>query len=377
VALGRADAWRYRGCMDAPGAVIRTQSRSTGWARFRASLRPARLVFTLCLAAIVAGVLNPIFITAFPILLARTLFIGVLSLLAFSAAGQWPKTLPSWLPRWVVQVLVVALSLPLGTLLVYLFSVDGDWRALMQHDARLTGLVSITGVGLLVGPLLAMAALYRERDAQARSQTLAFELEKSQLERQALDARLRLMQAQIEPHFLLNTLANVRALVETGSPQAGPVLGSLIAYLRGAMPRLREQAASLGDELALVRAYLELMQMRMPDRLQYSVDVPVALEALRFPPMALLTLVENAVRHGIDPSEVGGRVDVGAASDGTSGVVSVWVTDTGVGMSQLAGTGSGLRNLRERLGLFYGVEACIDFSEPSPHGLRAELKFKP
>jgi len=367
--------------MDSPSTASALSSPPpaplSGRAGFLASLTPSRLMFTLALAFIGAALLNPIFITSFPVLLGRTLFVGVLSLVTFSAAGQWPRRLPGWMPRWVVQVLVVALTLPLATILVYLLAVDGDVPALLRHEGRLSGLIWIAGTGLLVGPLLALAALYRERDAQARSQALHFELEKSQLERQALDARLRLMQAQVEPHFLFNTLANVRTLVETGSPQAGPVLGSLIAYLRGAMPRLKEQAACLGDELTLVRAYLELMHMRMPDRLQFVVDVPSALEGLRFPAMALLTLVENAVRHGVDPSEEGGRIEVGAQRDALTGVVSLWVQDSGVGMNETAGVGTGLQNLRERMGLFFGPEARLELSETPPHGLRAELKFTP
>src|SRR5262249_21315654 len=138
---------------------------------------------------------------------------------------------------------------------------------------------------------------------QARAQELKFALERSTLEKQALDARLSLLQAQIEPHFLFNTLANVQELVESGSPRAAPVLQSLISYLRAAMPRLHDGEPTLGNEEDLVRSYLELMHMRMPDRLQVAIDVDPALRAQRFPSMALLTLVENAVRHGIDPSE--------------------------------------------------------------------------
>ena len=123
--------------------------------------------------------------------------------------------------------------------------------------------------------------------------------------REALDTRLKLLQAQIEPHFLFNTLANVQALVESGSPQAAPVLKSLIAYLRAAMPRLHAEAATLANEIALVRSYLELMQMRMPDRLTFSIDVPADIAAREFLPMSVLTLVENAIRHGIDPGENG------------------------------------------------------------------------
>src|SRR5204863_7935464 len=156
-----------------------------------------------------------------------------------------------------------------------------------------------------------------------RHQALAFDLERSELERQALDARLRLLQAQVAPHFLFNTLANVQALVDTGSPQASAVLKSLVAYLRAAVPRLDETATTLGQELQLVQAYLELMHMRMPDRLQFVLHVDEAARALRCPPMTLLTLVENAVRHGIDPSEQGGRIDIHVHQRGDRCVVRV------------------------------------------------------
>ncbi|MDN3921988.1 sensor histidine kinase [Roseateles violae] len=353
--------------------AAQTPPPTQGWQGFLAYLTPRRVTVALGLAALVAALLSPIFVTPFAVLLGRTLFIGMLGLLAFAAAGQWPRHLPHWLARWLLQVIVVALTVPVATLLVYLVAVGGDLSALRHNEARLLGFFWIVGTGLVIAPLLAMGALYRQRDADARSQALRFELERSELERQALDARLRLLQAQIEPHFLFNTLANVRALVETGSPQAAPVLRSLIAYLRAAMPRLQDEAASLGDELALVRAYLELMQLRMPDRLGYSLAVPAELQGLRFPPMALLTLVENAVRHGIDPSEEGGRIELGGAREGA--LLRLWVVDSGIGLAPSGGSGTGLRNLRERLRLYLGASARLELSEVRPHGLRAEIQF--
>ncbi len=345
------------------------------WHGFVSYLTPQRVLLALALATVFALALQPIFITPFLVLLGRTMFVGMLALLAFSAAGQWPRRLPRWWARWLFQVLVVAATVPLATLAVYMVAVGGDFSSFVESEPRMLGFLWIAGSGLLVGPLLAMGALYRQRDAEARNQALSFELERSELERQALDARLRLLQAQVEPHFLFNTLANVRALVETGSPQAAPVLRSLIAYLRAAMPRLQGDAATLSDEVALVRAYLELMHLRMPDRLDFFVDLPPEIAGLRFPPMALLTLVENAVRHGIDPSEEGGRIEVGGAL--RDGQVSVWVSDTGIGMAQAMGSGTGLRNLRERMTLFYGASATLALTENLPHGLRAELRFNP
>jgi LytS/YehU family sensor histidine kinase len=211
----------------------------------------------------------------------------------------------------------------------------------------------------------------RERLAQAKALALQFELERSRLERQALDARLSLLQAQIEPHFLFNTLANVQALVECQSPRAADVLKSLIAYLRAALPRLHEGEPTLGNELALVRAYLELMQMRMPDRLSFTITVAPGLDGRRFPPMALLTLVENAVRHGIDPAEDGGRIEVGATE--APGGLRLWVADSGVGLDPRAQPGTGLANLRARLQAFFGPGATLELSERPPHGVHAEI----
>jgi signal transduction histidine kinase len=332
-------------------------------------------LLALLLGLLVAAVLAPIFSTPFPMLLGRTLTIAVLLLLAFTLAGRIPpRWLPPWLPRWLAQVSAVVLCAPLAALLVYAVVVGGDLVALFRNHYMVSGLLFIGGAALMVGPLIALGALYRERDAQARAQELQFALERSTLERQALDAQLRLLQAQIQPHFLFNTLANVQALVEGGSPRAAPVLRQLTAYLRAAVPRLAQEASTLGDELALVRAYLELMQLRMPDRLDHELDVPAGLLQQRFPPMAWITLVENAIRHGIDPAEAGGRVMVGARRDGPW--VRAWVADTGVGLAETAREGVGLTNLRRRLAAFFGNDARLELSAVAPHGLRAELVFR-
>jgi LytS/YehU family sensor histidine kinase len=155
------------------------------------------------------------------------------------------------------------------------------------------------------------------------------------------------------------------------------VLRSLIAYLRATMPRLDDGDVSVGREIALVRSYLELMHLRMPDRLDFQVSVGPGLERWPFPPMGLLTLVENAVRHGIDPSETGGRIEVEVVQEGAlteAGTrVRMTVRDDGVGMSESAQPGTGLKNLRERLAAFYGGRARLELTERVPHGLQAEI----
>jgi LytS/YehU family sensor histidine kinase len=276
-------------------------------------------------------------------------------------------------PRWLAPVLAVALMAPVATLLVYLPSLDGRLAAMLEHGGRRSGFILITGVALVIAPLLALGALYRERDTQARAERLSFELERSTLEKQALDARLKLLNAQIEPHFLFNTLANVQELVDSGSPRAAPVLRSLIAYLRAAMPKLHAGPSTLADEIGLVRAYLELMHMRMPDRLDYSVEVPESLGRIGFPAMGLLTLVENAVHHGIDPSEAGGRISVRASRGVDDDSLRIVVADTGAGLSGTAQPGTGLENLRARLRAYFGPDARLELHENSPRGLRAEI----
>ena len=265
-------------------------------------------------------------------ILTRTATLGLVAMLVFGLFEQWPKRLPAWLARWVLQVAGVAMTIPLATVAIYIFSTDPGAPPFWEVQERMAGFGALCGVGLLVAPWVALAALVRQKDAVARHQALAFELERSELERQALDARLNLLQAQVAPHFLFNTLANVQALVESGSPQASPVLQSLIAYLRAAVPRLNEPGTTIGQELQLVQAYLELMQMRMPDRLQFALHVDESVLALRCPPMTLLTLVENAVRHGIDPSEEGGRIDIHVQRRGDPCVLRV--VDSGVGLQQ-------------------------------------------
>jgi len=334
-----------------------------GWGRLR---------FTLSIS-IAIGLLLGIHWKSGPLsVLIRTVLLGLCAMLAFGLFEQWPKRLPRWLTRWVLQVVAVALAIPPSTAIIYWLSTRTGEPAFYLVKDRMEGFATLCGLGILLAPWMALGALVRQKEALARNQALAFNLERSELERQALDARLRLLQAQVAPHFLFNTLANVQALVDTGSEQASAVLRSLIAYLRAAVPRLNDPATTLGQELELVQAYLELMHMRMPDRLQFALHVDEAALTLRCPPMTLLTLVENAVRHGIDPSEEGGRIEIHVQRRGERCVILV--SDTGAGLRQAGnGLGTGLATLRERLQLTFGGDAHLRVSAQQPRGVRAEL----
>ena len=335
-----------------------------GWGRVR---------FTLGISALFGLLLSLPSETSTFIVVARAMMVGLAVMLAFGLFEQWPRRLPSWLARSALQLIGIVVVVPVAAAFAYIITTGGNPQ--FEHDKkRVTGYAMLTFTGVLFAPWIAVGAMLKQRDAFARDQALAFELERSKLERNALDARLRLLQAQVEPHFLFNTLANVQALVDAGSPQASKVLASLIAYLRAAVPRMHEPATTLGQELELVRAYLELMQMRMPDRLQFALRIDEAARKLQCPPMTLLTLVENAVRHGIDPSEEGGRIDVDASV--RDGRCRVRVTDTGVGLQPTArGLGTGLSTLRERLQLTFAGDAQLRLIEVEPHGVCAEVDF--
>lgn len=333
-----------------------------------------RVKFPLIACVLVFLILAPGWQVSYAVLVFRLLFIALVAVLVFGLFEQWPASLPAWLARWVLQVAGVAFAMPWTVALAYTLTTIGAQPAWTHDKDRLIGFGTMTFLSLLIAPWMAVAALLRQIKDEARNQALAFDLERSELERQALDARLHLLQAQVKPHFLFNTLANVQALVDTGSPQASAVLGSLIAYLRAAVPRLNETVTTLGQELQLVQAYLELMHMRIPDRLQFAIHVDESAHALRCPPMTLLTLVENAVRHGIDPSEEGGRIDICVQRRGERCVVRV--SDTGVGLQQAGnGLGTGLSTLRERLQLSFGGDAELRLTAQQPRGVCVELDF--
>ena len=201
-------------------------------------------------------------------------------------------------------------------------------------------------------------------------------------ERRANEAQLKLLQGQIEPHFLFNTLANVVSLMEVDTPRARAMLESFIDYLRSSLGSLRHEGHTLGDELALVTAYLEVVSIRMDDRLHYRIDVPEALRRAPLPALTLQPLVENAIVHGLEPKIDGGKVNVTATSQ--AGQLVITVQDDGLGLpaegqasrtarARSSGTGTACANIRERLLNRHGGDARLDITAAVPHGVRATL----
>ena len=209
--------------------------------------------------------------------------------------------------------------------------------------------------------------------AEARAAEAQEVAEAESLKRQVVEARMAAMQAQVEPHFLFNTLASIDHLIEVDPPRASRMQKNLIALLRASMPAMRDSAATLGRELQVVRPYLEILKVRMEDRLQAEINVAEGLYSADFPPMMLQSLVENAIKHGLEPKAEGGSITVNA--EVVHGKLAVTVTDTGVGFAKAAtaGTGTGLSNIRERLKLIYGDAAELRITENSPTGTRVTI----
>lgn len=238
----------------------------------------------------------------------------------------------------------------------------------------IAGLVAGVIYGLLTAALLQLRRnlLIRKNEelkALARQERVA---------RQLTDAKLRLMQAQVEPHFLFNTLASVQHLAEARSPEASKLTAQLITFLRGGLSGLREECTTLEREFSMVESYLLIMKTRMDERLEFSLDLPRALVNESIPPAMLISLVENAIKHGLEPQPAGGRIDV-VAQRTVDGRLTICVSDTGRGVVQADGlmnrleSGVGLGNIRDRLQAIYGERAALKTMANMPRGFVATL----
>ena len=207
-------------------------------------------------------------------------------------------------------------------------------------------------------------------------QTATAAAERESMQRQLSEARMQAMQAQVEPHFLFNTLASVEHLIETDPPRASAMQRSLIQYLRAVLPQMRDNhlVTNLGREVDMVTAYLDLLKMRMEERLCVDLRVPAGLRSAAFPPMMLQSLVENAIKHGLECKPEGGRLLV--AAEVVDSRLRVTVADDGAGFGVMPGkgTGLGLNNIRDRLKLLHGEAGQLSIAPNSPGGVIATIE---
>jgi signal transduction histidine kinase len=261
-----------------------------------------------------------------------------------------------------------------------------DWVAVVQWKALV--LVSLLGMiiggGILKLPTLSFLVIVSafiikivaggKRRAEATASEATKRAETEQLERTVLEARMEALQAQIEPHFLFNTLGSIDQLIQTDPPRASKMQQSLIRYLRSAMPEMREgRRPTLGQQINLCTAYLEIMSMRMEERLQPVMIIPEGLKSAVFPSMMLQTLVENAIKHGLEPKPEGGKLEIAAEIE--HGQLAVHVSDTGVGFMPRSEGGVGLANIRERLKVLYNGRAELIITVLPTGGTTATIKI--
>jgi sensor histidine kinase YesM len=281
-----------------------------------------------------------------------------------NAAAPWSRRRPiPWLIASVFAGTLIGITL---TIMVKGYSFD-----------YVTGHGSMFGWNLVTGfcngLFVSLFFMLKFREARATAALHKAEVERHLLSKQAIEAELKLMQAQVEPHFLFNTLASVQYLTETDPREASRMLGHLIDYLRAALPQLRASSTSLGKEVGLAEAYLNILRMRMGSRLGFTIDVPADLAPHPFPPNLLISLVENAIKHGIEPSAHGGTVLVRARREGDSLVVTVEDSGRGLRTSTRDGQGVGLANVRDRLAALYGTNGRFTLAPGEPTGARATL----
>ena len=234
-------------------------------------------------------------------------------------------------------------------------------------------LLSIVATSVVISLVLSTIFFLRERDARTQAD-LARERETAErMQREAVAANLRALQAQIEPHFLFNTLANVSTLIDRDTPQAKRMLERFIHFLRASLAATRTERTTLAAEGELIASYLDVLRVRMGPRLEYSVDVDPSLASFAIPPMLLQPVVENAIRHGLEAKVEGGRVDFRARRE--SAGVCIEVRDTGVGFGATTTGGVGLTNLRDRLRGLYGPAATLSIGENHPSGTIVTLRL--
>ncbi len=234
------------------------------------------------------------------------------------------------------------------------------------------GLFKVIILGILFGSVISYFFYSREKIRAGETLVQEERIKRLLLEKKAAETDLRLLQAQVEPHFLFNTLSNILSLLQTDGQVARAMLLDLTRYLRISLSRSRQDTTSIGQEMDTVRAYLNIFKVRMGERLRFRIDLADGLASTLFPPMLVQPLVENAIKHGLEPKVEGGEITIRAEEKGD--VLRVEITDTGVGFQGETASGIGLSNVRERLHTLYGNGARLTLEENHPSGVKAVIE---
>lgn len=309
-----------------------------------------------------------------PMLLMSNLIGGMIhfgSVMSNRLLNGWPRRARG-LPRVMFSMSLMAVSVIFGVALGNLIWSGTDPFKLLSRPGMVLQLLIVAAIVAFLLYMVRSAAELRAARVVAQAQQKEFAAASA---RMLAEARLKALQAQIEPHFLYNTLANVLGLIGPQPAQAQHMLERFIDYLRASLAASRSEEATLASEAKLIAAYLDVLTVRMGERLRYRIEVPDELSQFPIAPMLLQPVVENAISHGLEPKIEGGEIVLSARREGAHVVLRI--SDTGVGLNEAAprkpGGGVGLSNLRERLRSLYGTAAKVELLENQPCGMTVRL----
>jgi sensor histidine kinase YesM len=271
--------------------------------------------------------------------------------------------------RWVALALTLVVGGLIGTFMGAVLS--GIPPRYFLHEYGL--LIRILILSAIFGAVISYFFSARGQLSDSREKLQEERILRLSLEKQSAETQLRLLQAQVEPHFLFNTLSNVLSLIDTDREKAKTMLSHLSRYLRTSLARSRMPATTLSQEMEMIRSYIRIFKIRMGDRLCYDIDIPDSLADVSLPPMLIQPLVENAILHGLEPKLANGKVTIKASIN--ENTMRIEVEDNGRGLHETDPAGTGLSNVRERLGSLFGNKGRLILKENPPSGVKAIIEF--
>jgi sensor histidine kinase YesM len=272
-----------------------------------------------------------------------------------------------------LQAILVAVALIIGTTAGSLIgTLASGMNASMLLDKHGPFFLQLMILGVMFGTIINYIFTSRGQITDSEKRIQEEQIKRLTSEKEAAEANLKLLQVQIEPHFLFNTLSNILSLLDTDLEKGKSMLVDFIKYLRTSLPKIREKTTTLDQEMEMIRAYLNLFKVRMGDRLLYEIDLPKNVEDFSLPPMLIQPLVENAIKHGLEPKVEGGEILI--RGEEKEGILRLEVVDTGLGFSKDRGSGTGLANIKERLKSTYGNGARLVLEANQPCGVKATIE---
>lgn len=319
------------------------------------------------LLALAVTVVGPIKIFLPNFVMAHSLGIVVSLTVLFSLLIFRPHT---WKLLFVISAIDICFAVFIGLqisflILRYFFNIILDWQT---YNLGIQAVIA----GILVSSTLLYSLITKIRLRYRNEMIKREKIRRMAVEKESILTNLRVLQAQIEPHFLFNTLSNILSLIDTKPDKGKTMLMDLTRYLRTSLSRTLPEKTTLSQEISMIEAYLNIQKIRMNERLNYKIDVPDNIRQYFLPPMLLQPLIENAVKHGLEPKVEGGEIVIRATEE--NNFLRIEVTDTGLGLSEFDKPGVGIANVQKRLDLLFGEKGQLIIEENKPHGVRATIE---